>query len=196
MKKPNPLSDLNADIRDHIERETQDNIERGMSPDEARFVALRKFGNLTLAKESARAVWIPVWLDQLRQDVRCALRMMRRTPGFTLVAFLSLALGIGADTAIFGLWNGVLHASLPAVHEPEHLVMLSNPDESGSWTGRTQGPRSWLTYGEFEQLRDYAEASRPSWRRKAASVRGRFASRAALGKKSAGGWSQENSFRF
>ena len=69
MKK-HPLADLDADIRDHIERETQDNIARGMSPEDARYAALRKFGNVTLASEEVRAVWIPVWLDQFRQDVR------------------------------------------------------------------------------------------------------------------------------
>ena len=74
---------------------------------------------------------------------------------------LSLALGIGANTAIFNLWNGVLHASLPIVAQPDQLVMLTNPDEAGSWTGgwngRTDGPRSWVTYEEFEQLRDQAD---------------------------------------
>src|SRR6476620_460496 len=78
-------------------------------------------------------------------------------PGFTAVAVLSLAIGIGTDTALFALWNGVLHASLPLVRDADHLVMLSNPDERGSWSGRVQGPRSWLTYGEFEQLRDQAD---------------------------------------
>jgi hypothetical protein len=72
MKKTRPLTDLDADIRDHIARETQDNIDRGMTPEEARFAALRKFGSVTLAKEDTRAVWIPVWLDQFRQDVRYA----------------------------------------------------------------------------------------------------------------------------
>ena len=97
-------------------------------------------------------------LGDLLQDLRYALRTMAARPGFTAIAVLSLALGLGADTAIFGLWNGVLRASLPAVRDPEGLVILSNPDESGSWTGRTQGPRSWLTYGEFEQLNDPAHA--------------------------------------
>ena len=64
------LDDLDQDIRDHIERETQDNIERGMSPDEARYAAMRKFGNVTRVKEETREVWSLVWLEQLLQDVR------------------------------------------------------------------------------------------------------------------------------
>src|SRR5262249_51827420 len=95
------------------------------------------------------------------QDLRYALRTMAAKPAFTAVAVLSLALGIGANTAIFSLWNAVIHASLPGVSRPEELVMLSDPNQSGSWTGawdaRTDGPRAWLTYGEFEQLRDHAD---------------------------------------
>jgi predicted permease len=114
------------------------------------------------------ALWVHAALDTIAvapkehfhvilQDLRYALRMMAATPAFTAVAILSLALGIGANTAIFSLWNGVLHSSLPVVYKPEQLVMLTDPDEGGMWSGRVDGPRSWLTYGEFEQFRDHAE---------------------------------------
>jgi hypothetical protein len=70
------LDNLDQDIREHIEAETQDNIARGMSPEDAHYAAMRKFGNVTRVKEETREVWISVWLEQLLQDVRVALRML------------------------------------------------------------------------------------------------------------------------
>jgi predicted permease len=117
------LEALDQDIRDYIERETQDNIERGMPPEEARYAALRKFGNVARVKEETWKVWSFVWLEQLWQDVRYGLRMLRKAPGFTAVAVLTLALGIGVNTAIFSLVDQLLLWSVPA-REPNRLVRI------------------------------------------------------------------------
>src|SRR5262249_49762515 len=107
------LNDLDRDIEEHIAMETQDNIDRGMSPEEARYAALRKFGNVVRATEEARAVWSVIWLEELVQDVRFGLRTFRKAPGFVAVAIITLALGIGANTAIFSLIDAIMLRALP-----------------------------------------------------------------------------------
>jgi len=122
MKRP--LEGLDEDIRDHLERETADNIARGLPPDEARRQALLKFGNLALTREDTRAVWIAPWLDALRQDLRYALRTLRRQPGFAIVVILTLALGIGVNTTIFSLFDAIMLRTLP-VQAPQQIGRAS-----------------------------------------------------------------------
>jgi predicted permease len=117
------MDELEQDIRAHIEMETQDNIARGMPLEEARYAAVRKFGNVTRVQEDAHEVWSFVWLEQLWQDVLFGLRMLRKGPVFTAVAVLTLAFGIGANTAIFSLIDAVMLRSLP-VENPAQLVLL------------------------------------------------------------------------
>ena len=97
------LDGLEDDIRDHIERETQDNLDRGMSPEDAHRVAVLKFGNVTLAKEDTRAVWGWPWLEQMVQDGRYAIRMLRRRPTYALLSILTLALGVGGTASVYGV---------------------------------------------------------------------------------------------
>ena len=118
------MEDLGQDIRDYIERETQDDIDRGMPPEEARYAALRKFGNVTRVKEETWEVWSFVWLEQLWQDLHYGMRMLVKNPGFAAVAVLTLALGIGANAGIFTVIRSVLLKPLD-YPDPNQLVEIS-----------------------------------------------------------------------
>ena len=111
------------EIEAHLALEIDDNVARGMSPDDARFAAHRKFGNVTIVRERIFHANTIAPLEALWRDVRHAARLLRLNPGFASVAVLSLALGIGANTAIFSLVNEFLLRVLP-VRNPEQLVLF------------------------------------------------------------------------
>ena len=145
MKLPGRhLTDLRQEIHDHIEYETRENVARGMTPEQASEAARKAFGNVTRIEEDTRAVWIPVWLDELLQDVRYAFRVLRHSPGFAATVVLTLALGIGANIAVYNIIYRVLIQPLP-FREPDRLVQL--------WENTPALPELQATVPDFEDWR-------------------------------------------
>jgi putative ABC transport system permease protein len=153
MKRRRHLENLDQDIRDHIEEETQDNIGRGMAPDEARQAALRKFGNILRVQEETREVWSVVWIEQLLQDVRYGFRVLRRNPAFTTVVILTLALGIGVNTAVFSVVNAVLLRPLP-YPDAERVVAYSD----GVSKSKAENFKPGIAGADFSEWRAQAKS--------------------------------------
>jgi predicted permease len=130
---------VQADLQFHIEQSTAEYIEQGLSPNDARAAALRAFGNPTQVFEEVRDMSFWLWWDRLVQDLRYGLRTFRRNPVFSLTALLSLALGIGANTAVFSVVNAALLRPLP-VDRPDQLVLLN--------------PRGDFSYLDYIELRE------------------------------------------
>ncbi|MGB9513577.1 MAG: ABC transporter permease [Candidatus Acidiferrum sp.] len=120
--------DLDKEMQFHLEQQIAENLAAGMTPEVARRAAHLVFGNGTTAKEDAWEAWGWVWLEQIAQDIRYGLRQLRKTPGFTATAVLTLALGIGANAAIFTLVHAVMLNNLP-VADPRTLVRLGNNND-------------------------------------------------------------------
>ena len=120
-------ADLERELRSDLELEEEEQQESGTSKEEARYAALRAFGNPTLIREQTLAIWWWNWLESLARDLRFSVRTLRRTPGFTVIAVLVMALGIGANVALFTVVRGVLLKPLP-FQDPDRLMMLYEAD--------------------------------------------------------------------
>src|SRR6266700_6223270 len=116
-------ADLERELHSDLELEEEEQREGGISGEEARYAALRAFGNPTLIREQTLDVWSWNWLESFARDLRLSLRTLRRTPGFTVIVILVMALGIGANVALFTVVRGVLLKPLP-FQESDRLVML------------------------------------------------------------------------
>ena len=155
MRRKRMLEQLDEDIRDHLERETQDNIDRGMSPKEARYAALRKFGNVALVKEQTREVWSIAWLEQLVQDLRFGARTLWRSPGLTVAAVLAIALGIGVNVGIFSVLNGVALRLLPVPRAQEIVSVNQILHYAGRGDRSIHNNSGWFSYSEYLDYRDH-----------------------------------------
>jgi macrolide transport system ATP-binding/permease protein len=141
--------ELDEEVQAHLQMAAQERMERGETAEQARTSAVREFGNVGVIKEMTRDTWGFRWLETSLQDVRYGARQLRRNPGFTAVAVLTLALGIGANTAIFSIVDSTFIRPLP-VSNPDELVTLG--------TRSPQGPGESISYPDYESLRQQASS--------------------------------------
>jgi len=157
LRHPQGDADFALEIQAHLQHEIDENIARGMNPSEAAFAAHRKFGNVTAAKEQAHRRNTIGFLETLWQDLRYAARLLRFEPGFFAVAILCLALGIGANTAVFHLLDAVRLRTLP-VRDPQELAEVEIEPNKGCCSGNFSSNRSNFTYALWDQFRTRQQA--------------------------------------
>ena len=145
------------ELEAHLAIEIDANLARGMTPPEARDAARRKLGNTTLVREQIYRMNTIGFLETLVQDLRHGVRLLRLNPGFTAVAILSLALGVGANATMFQLLNALRIRTLP-VARPEELAAIRIAGEHLNRSGSFDGRHTVLTNPLWERIRDRQEA--------------------------------------
>ena len=154
-------AELADEIASHIEMQTEDNVRAGMPPEEARRAAVLKLGGIESTKESYRDQRGLPWLETTLADLRYAARGLRKSPGFTTVAVLTLALGIGANTAIFSLVNQVL-LHPPGISHPERIVVFRTKYDKLNLDIEVAAPPAFAAARNRKELFEHAAAGRNS----------------------------------
>ena len=174
---------LNDELQFHLDQQIAENIAGGMSAEEARRAALRSFGNPTALRDQSRESWSWNWVEQLWRDIRIGIRTLARTPGFAIISILVIAIGIGANVALFTVVRSVLLRPLP-FKDPDSLLSLYGQDDTGrnkdwaippgdfyDWQKHTHGLEQlaiwrWSGFnmsGDKNELPEFLDAGSGSW---------------------------------